>query len=204
MTKDDIIDRIRAILKDHTPGPISATPELQRLLAGSWNELAGGDGGMTGKKLLGRMENVVWQPPKIVFRIERHGATVLGSSRAELQEWTIDLEQRTANVEMVGRRQVRPMQGRLDVQPVAEEIAAAILGGRPDDRLKWDGEDHVRLLVGEVFSAGSAVKETLAGRRKRLREAVTRLISPAGWQMVKANVFERSEGTGILQTEARR
>jgi hypothetical protein len=34
---------------------------------------AGDDGGMTRSKLFGRMERVVWQPPKIVVRIERHG-----------------------------------------------------------------------------------------------------------------------------------
>jgi hypothetical protein len=93
----------------------------------SWDVLAGDDGGMTRSKLFGRMERVVWQPPKFIFRIERHRATVMGSSRAELQEWTIDLEQRTKTVETVGRPQVRPMQGRLDVQPIVEEIAAAIL-----------------------------------------------------------------------------
>ena len=98
--------------------------------------------------------------------------------------------------ETVGRRQVRPMQSRLDVRPIAEEIAAAILAGRPDDRLKWDGEDHVRLLICEVLPARSAVKETLAGRRKRLREAVAIIIAPAGWKMVKANVFERQGHEG--------
>ncbi len=146
----------------------------------SWDVLAGDDGGMTRSKLFGRMERVVWQPPKFIFRIERHGATVMGSSRAELQEWTIDLEQRTKTVQTVSRRQVRPMQGRLDVQPIAEEIVAAILTGRPDDRLKWDGEDQVRLLIGEVLPAGSAVKETLAGRRKRLRDEVAALIAGLG------------------------
>jgi hypothetical protein len=95
----------------------------------SWDVLADDDGGMTGMKLLGRMENVAWEPPKFIFRIERHGATVMGSSRAELQEWTIDLEQRTKTVQTVGRRQVRPMQGRLDAKPIAEEVAAAILTG---------------------------------------------------------------------------
>ncbi len=160
----------------------------------SWDVLAGDDGGMTGSKLLGRMENVAWQPHKIVFRIERHGATVMGSSRAELQEWTIDLEQRTKTVETVGRRQVRSMQGRLDVQPIAEEIAAVILAGRPDDRLKWDGTGHVRLLIGKVLPEGSAVKDTLAVRRKRLREALVALIAPAGWKMVMANVFEKAKG----------
>jgi hypothetical protein len=73
-----------------------------------------------------------------------------------LQEWTIDLEQRTKTVQTVGRQQVRQTQGRLDVNPIAEEIVAAILAGRPDERLKRDGEDHVRLPVGEGFPAGSA------------------------------------------------
>ncbi len=111
--------------------------------------------------------------------------------RELLQEWTIDLEQRSKALRTVGRRQVRPMQQRLDVQPIAEELAAAILEGQPDDRLKWDGTDHVRLLIGEVLPTGSAVKETLAGRRKRLREPVAKLIASAGGKMVKANVFEK-------------
>lgn len=96
------------------------------------------------------------------------------------------------------------MQQRFDVKPVAEEIAAAILEGQPDDRLKWDGTDHVRLLIGKVLPAGPAVKETLAGRRKRLREAVASLIAEAGWKMVKANSFERSEGAGRSDAEAKR
>jgi hypothetical protein len=191
MTLQDPLGQLRLHLSARHPGPISDSPDIERLLATVWHDLAGDEGGMAGYKLLGRMENLAWQPPKIVFRIERHGATVMGSSRAELQEWTIDLVQRTATVEMVGRRQVRPMQGRLDVQPIAEEIAAAILEGRPDDRLKWDGKDHARLLIGKVLPAGSAVKETLAGRRKRLREAVAALLGAAGWKMVKANVFEK-------------
>ena len=75
-------------------------------------------------------------------------------------------------------------------------IVAAILAGRADERLKRDGEDHARLLIGEVLPAGSAGKETLAGRRKRLREAVATLIAPAGWRIVKANVFEKEGHEG--------
>lgn len=172
-------------------GPVSDVSTLERLLTVCWDDFRGDDGGMTSTKLVGRMEHVTWQPPKIVFRIERHGATVRGSSRAEVQEWTIDPKQRTKTVQVVSRRQVRPMQGRLDVQPIAEEVAAAIIAGRQNERLKWDGEDHVRLLIGEVFPAGSAVTKTLAGRRKRMRQAVAALIAPAGWQMVKANVFDK-------------
>ena len=55
------------------PGPISDESETERLLAACWNDLVGDDGGMTGVKLIGRMERAVWQSPKIVFHIERHG-----------------------------------------------------------------------------------------------------------------------------------
>ena len=192
------LDELRRYCTGLSAGPISDESEMERLLAACWNDLVGDDGGMTDAKLPGRMEGVVWQPPKIVFRIERHGATVIGSTRAEVQEWTIDLERRTKAVVTVGRRQVRPMQGRLDVQPIADEIAAAILESRPDDRLKWDGTDHVRLLIGKVLPAGSAVKETLAGRRKRLRESVAVLVVSAGWKLVKANVFEKVEEERML------
>ena len=95
-------------------------------------------------------------------------------------------------VKTAGRRQVRPTQGRLDVRPIAEEIAAAILAGRPDERLKRNGEDHVRLLIG---------RSCRQARRSRKRwpvggtggEAVAALIVSAGWKMVKANVFEKAE-----------
>ena len=66
--------------------------EIEAHLAPVWDALAGDDGGMTSRKLHGRMEVVLWNPPRLTFYIERHGATVLGSSRAEVQEWTVDLE----------------------------------------------------------------------------------------------------------------
>ena len=43
------------------PGPIPNPTALERLLAVCGHEFTGDDGGMTGDKLLGRMEAVVWQ-----------------------------------------------------------------------------------------------------------------------------------------------
>jgi hypothetical protein len=185
------LDDVRRLLANCSPGPFIPSSAFENSLAGAWDFLAGEDGGMNGMKLLGRMEDVVWQPPRLTFRIERHGGTVLGSSRAEVQEWTVDLEQRTKVLKLAGRRQVRTMQCRFDEQPLAQELADAILAGRTDERLKWDGDNHVRLLIGKVLPEGSAVKETLGGRRKRLREAVAALLGAAEWKMVKSNVFEK-------------
>ena len=42
------------------PGPIPDPGGLERLLAACWHEFRGDDGGMTGQKLLGRMEDRAW------------------------------------------------------------------------------------------------------------------------------------------------
>jgi hypothetical protein len=78
------------------PGPVPDLGDLERLLTDCWHEFTGDDGGMAGQKLLGRMEEVVWEPPILTFKIERHGGTVLGSSRATPQEWRLDLDKKTA------------------------------------------------------------------------------------------------------------
>lgn len=193
-------DPIR-VLREVLAAPTPPAGEIEAHLALVWDALAGDDGGMLGRKLHGRMEAVVWNPPVWTFRIERHGATVLGSSRAEVQEWTVDLEQRTKSVVVVGRRQLQSPQPRMNVMPVAEELASAILGGRQDPRLKWDGAGRVRLLMNTVLPTGSAVKETLAGRRKRMREAVAALLGPIGWQAVGSNWYTQTENAGNFPTE---
>jgi len=173
------------------PGPVADIPTLERLLAAVWDELSGDDGGMEAYKLLNRMEKPNWNPPVLNFRIERHGGTVLGSSRAEIQEWTVDLDKLTKTVETVGGRQVRPTQPRLDVKAIAAELFDAIVSGQPEDRLKWEGTSKVRVLIGKVLPEGSAVKDTLANRRKRLRNELTRLLAAEGWKLLRPNVYER-------------
>jgi hypothetical protein len=82
------VDRLRIYLATLPPGPISDPAALERLLAACWDEFTGDYGGMEGYKLLGRMEDVTWGPPVLSFSVERHGGTVMGSSRAELQGWS--------------------------------------------------------------------------------------------------------------------
>jgi hypothetical protein len=44
-----------------------------------------------------RAENMEWRSPVLTFVVERHGAAAMGSSRAERQQWTLNLEKNTAN-----------------------------------------------------------------------------------------------------------
>jgi hypothetical protein len=187
-----MIEQLRDLLATILPGPISDPADLEHLLAACWHEFQGDDGGMTGDKLLGRMEEVIWEPPILSFTIERHGGTVQGSSRASLQEWTLDLDKKTAWCEERRFRQVRARQPRLDVRALAEEVASLILHHQEDERLQWSEDGRVRVVVGKVLPDGSAVAQTLAGRRKRLLGALRQRLAVEGWQEVGVNVLGRA------------
>lgn len=91
-------------------GSISDTSELERLLAICWDQFEGDYGGMEDYKLLGRMEDVTWDPHThiLTFKIERHGGTVMGSSRAEIQRWKVDVNKMTVGHEISGHRRRVP------------------------------------------------------------------------------------------------
>ena len=183
------MDELKDYLTTIDPGRISEAGELERLLAGSWDNLGGDDGGMAGCKLIGRMERVEWHPPVLTFTIERHGGTVLGSTRAEVQRWAVDVGHGTATLEGTARRQLSPLAKRVNVAPIAEEIASLIAGSVIDDRLRWLGDGRVRLEVGRIFPERSGYKQTVQGRRKRLREALIETLGPKGWGHLGRNTF---------------
>lgn len=173
------------------PGPISDTNHLESLLVECWDALDGSDAeGMEGYKLNGRIEDAEWNPPVLSFTIERHGGTVLGSSRAELQEWNIDINARTATCSKVGHRQVHPMAPRFNALPPAQVIVQLILDGEQDERLKWYDDGSVRVRMGKILPERSAVKQTLAARRKRLREAIEELLSEKGWTSPNYDLYQ--------------
>jgi hypothetical protein len=184
---------LRDWLSQVAPGEITDTSEAERLLALAWNELVSDDGGMNPEKLFGRMENVVWTPPNLTFSIERHGWTACGSSRAEMQTWTVNVQKGTACCETAGYRQVSPRQRPLDVKPLAEEVASLILEHAEDARVKWQGEDAVRVNIGVILPEKSAVKETLAKRRKRFRAALAERLARHGWVQIRANRYKLNE-----------
>lgn len=182
---------LQLFLATITAGPIANTGDLERLLADEWNELTGDDGGMEGHKLRGRTEDVEWNPPLLTFTIERHGGTVLGSTRASRQEWIVDVEKKTVICVEARSRQLCPMQPRLDVDPIAEEVASQIVNRQDNQRLKWYTDGRVRVLVGKILPEGSAVKQTLAARRKRFRAALRERLAGQGWHECGVNVYMR-------------
>lgn len=114
------MNTVREHLMAVPPGAVLDTNGLDRLLTDCWSDLEGSsEGGMEASKLQGRMESIDWQPPLLTFVIERHGGTVCGSTRAELQHWEVDVERMTATIVKTGQRQIAPMARPVSVTPLA-------------------------------------------------------------------------------------
>jgi hypothetical protein len=95
-SEDDLqgpLDLLRAHLSTLPSGAVQDISKLEKLLVDVWDMLPGSSAqGMRSYKLSGRMENPAWQPPCLTFQIERHGGTVMGSTRAELHTCHVDIE----------------------------------------------------------------------------------------------------------------
>ncbi len=179
------LSALRAHLAVIPPGQITNRGELVSLLADCWDTLEGSNKqGMTADKLYGRVEDLHWEPPVLSFRIERHGGTVHGSVYAEMQGWSVNIEEGSAVCGLSGRRVVGKKQPPMKVEPLAKELTELISVGEDDPRLKWYGTSRVRILIGIVIPQDSAVKQTIAGRRKRLARALEESLRGRGWNKV--------------------
>src|SRR5690348_8052575 len=94
----DALAKLRSYLSSLPPGPITDTSVVEELLVQCWECLSGANDTRMVAYKIHRMENAEWNPPLLQFEIERHGGTVWGSSKAELQSWTVDVEHGTASV----------------------------------------------------------------------------------------------------------
>jgi hypothetical protein len=187
--------RLRSLLDCLAPGPIPDATEVERSLVACWDDFAGHDeSGMAAHKLISRMETVIWQPPILTFTIERHGGTVLGSTRAELHCWTVDLDAMTALCTVVGQRTVGPTAKPVrenELQLIAQEIVELVRIGVIDHRLVWKDSDTVHIVI-EQITPSTGFARTIQGRRKRLRQLLEELLEKGGWSHVGRNVFKRS------------
>ena len=194
MAAKDPLKRLCDFLGATPPGPLApeSDAELESLLVDAWDSLDGGDlGGMERYKLIGRVEDSEWSPPRLSFQIERHGGMGYGSSRAEMQGWVVDIEEKTATCQQAGFRQLRARAKPLDVEPIAENVADTILNGESAPWLQRN-RDGVRVLSGQLLGDPSTPKQTLTGRRKRFRQALTRRLEPHGWEAKGAGFYGRS------------
>lgn len=193
----DKVDELREYLARVDPGSVVGSAELKRLLATAWDAFEGSDvGAMAGDKLLTReLEDAAWEPPELSFTIERHGGAAQGSSRAERQRWVLDLARRTASMDSVGWRQLSPSQppfSKEDAARLAEEVVRHVLARADHPALEWKPDGRVRIVVSAIIPP-DLPKQTLQGRRKRLREVLAARMVKAGWQEASSWVYGRDQ-----------
>ena len=148
---------------------------------------------MASRKLQ-RIENPSWAAPILRFTIERHGGTVRGSSRADIQRWEVNLDQQTAKSTTTGFRQLRPNAKRLDVTRIAEGILQAISTDRDDPLLEWSPDrSSVRLLTTAAVEPDGAAAQTIERRRKRLNSLLGPALKAQGWRPARqSGRYERN------------
>jgi len=190
------LKRLEKYLEKLEHGEIKKTNELEELLSNCWHKLKGGtDAAMHSGKLHGRMEKVEWNSPVLSFTIERHGPTAMGSSRASLQSWKVDVEKGTADNYESGYRQVRPRNKPLRIEPLANELVKKILAGEIDPRLKWiDNGKRVKVNLKKSVGGSEIISNrTIEGRRKRLRESLIDKMTDESWKRIgeRGAFFER-------------
>jgi hypothetical protein len=181
------LHELQIVLAVTSHGAVTNSHDIAQTLARCWHELEGSsDGGMDGSKICSplypynRMECVTFDPPFLRFDIERHGATVNGSTRGEVQSWVVNVEKGTADLEKSRRRQLYPPAKKLDCDVLASEIAGLVASNGRDNRLKWKAPDQVRILMNKVIPATNA--QTTSGRRKRFWKAFEQEAALRGWQ----------------------
>lgn len=193
---NDNTRKLREFLKDLQPGPVPKDLQgnLKILIALYWDNLSGSKDCAMATYKVERMEDPNWNPPIFTFIIERHGATVLGSTRAERQLWELNVDIGEASFRSVGYRQLLPRAAPWKAAPVAMELAQLILSGKDDPRLKWSTKEKNRVIVQTssiIPECHSSSKETASGRRRSLFMAMEKLLAPAAWKRT-GNLWEKS------------
>ncbi len=187
-------------------GPVAAETqiELLKLLAECWSEFQGSADSKMAFWKIGRDDgplNMVWTPPLLTFVIVRHGATVLGSSRGEKQQWKLNIEKKTAGHCTVGYVQLYPKAPPLKVKPIATKVVDVVKQGpESDSELISNGtivrKDDELIIFHTKLIPGNGNQMTISGRRKRFRNELTARMAEIGWELVdvrRGMIFKRCD-----------
>jgi hypothetical protein len=153
---------------------------------------------MAAHKLAGRAHRFRWKPPLLTFEIDRHGGTAKGSTRADRQKWTLDVEKRTARPEKIGHHQLVACAPGFKAEPAVNHFVKVIsqrLATPPGWNLKWITDDEVRVVVRYLLPNPYGFKQTVEGQAKRLRKRLIEAMAAQGWQVASRSgkylVFRR-------------
>jgi hypothetical protein len=180
------------------PIPLEMRDRVLELVLECWFEF---DSSRTGKmepwktRRDGGPENLTWLPPLLSFEIDRHGGTVMGSTRAERQRWTLNLDTHSAVSKTCGHRQLRPNSPRLDVGPKVRAVCAAVQRGPASASdlmaqgiVEWRSDDELRVKHSKLIP-DDGPRQTIIGRRKKFRAKLRNEMTAIGWDEVPGRLW---------------
>lgn len=181
------ITTLRDYLSTVPAGKLGGTKELRQQvmvrLCAAWSNIKYSDVQNTSADKLWRAEKMEWKPPLLSFVLERHGATVNGSTRAALHFWEVNLETSSARIAKESYRQLEQADERLDCKKLATQIATLIQDGIDCKYLIWsEGKKTVTLKMESVIP--TTYERTTIGRRKRFRPIMNQLMTDIGWKVL--------------------
>lgn len=188
-TQITALDTLRQFLSQIPAGDLSGDIGEQaiKLLQNCWGDLAGAGIEATRGYKLKRAEGLTWQSPSLSFKLERHGGTCMGSTRAEIHAWVVDVEKAVAEMSIAGRRQLYPMDApftKKRAQERAAEILNLIQGGMKDDTLKWHADGSVTLILNRSVEA--KFESTRKNRVKILLRQLLPMLEENGWHRMES------------------
>ena len=189
------LEELKSLLRELPAGNIEGEQDrkIRSLLLDVWDLLEGSDATSLSVFKLHRMENLVCEPPNTIkFEIERHGSTVMGSIKADVHLWTIDLADLTASCnEHYKKRVVGVRAAPLKVKPLAERVVKDIVGLKQDSEfLQWKPNGQVKVRIAEIIPATK--QQTTTARRKRFRQCIEDLLKPHSWKATSSyNLYEK-------------
>src|SRR6266446_6791391 len=158
------LETLVELLENVPAGPIANNlcGQVIKLLQGCWNEFVGSrQTKMEAYKLDKRVENLVWAPPVLSFKMARHGATVRGSPREHLYRWHINVADKTATLEKGTFRLVRPSAAKLskdEILEIVRRICKHVQNGplssaAPGIFLTWKSETEILIKPAALIAA---------------------------------------------------
>jgi hypothetical protein len=187
------LSELRHLLRRLPPGdiPEELGEEIIGRLQNCWHELSGSRKTNMEMYKLSRAEDFVWRPPSLCFKIARHGGTVLGSTREHVQQWEVNLEEKTAHQTTTGFRQLYPTAPRLteaEMIAIARSVCDTVRAGpgsnlKLDVHLIWIDEAEFRIKPSSLIPA-DGFRQTVEGRRRRMKVILQREIEAIGFVFV--------------------
>jgi ribosome maturation protein Sdo1 len=108
---------------------------------------------------------------------------VNGSSRASLHHWQVDTNNWIACIIKKGHRQLKKQAKGVMIKPICNEILDIITQMKDHKWVEWAPDhSHARLFISHAIP-DEGIQQTIAGRRKKLKQELPKYLEPEGWML---------------------